>query len=32
VVGLRLHYLWMDFFKREEDLAYIQEQHTPIKA
>jgi len=30
--GQRMHYLWMDFFKREEDLAYIQEQHTPIKA
>lgn len=29
--GRRLHYLWMDFFKQEEDLAYIQEQHRPIK-
>jgi hypothetical protein len=30
--GQTMHYLWMDFFKQEEDLAYIQEQHAPIKA
>ena len=29
--GRKLHYLWMDFFKHEEDLAYIQAQHQPIK-
>lgn len=29
--GRRLHYVWMDFFKQEEDLAYIQAQHQPIK-
>jgi mannose-6-phosphate isomerase-like protein (cupin superfamily) len=29
--GRRLHYVWMDFFKQEEDLAYIQAQHQPIR-
>jgi len=29
--GNRMHYIWMDFFRHEEDLAYIQEQHKPIK-
>ena len=29
--GRRMHYVWMDFFRNEEDLAYIQEQHNPIK-
>lgn len=29
--GRRLHYVWMDFFKQEEDLAYIHAQHQPIK-
>jgi hypothetical protein len=29
--GKKMHYLWMDFFKQEEDLAYIQQQHAPIK-
>lgn len=28
--GRRMHYVWMDFFKSEEDIAYIQEQHRPI--
>jgi mannose-6-phosphate isomerase-like protein (cupin superfamily) len=28
--GRRLHYVWMDFFRKEEDLTYIQEQHQPI--
>lgn len=27
--GKRLHYVWMDFFGREEDLSYIQHQHIP---
>jgi hypothetical protein len=29
--GRRLHYVWMDFFRNEEDLDYIREQHQPIK-
>lgn len=29
--GRRMHYVWMDFFRNEEDLAYIQEQHKPIQ-
>ena len=29
--GEAMHYLWMDFFKREEDLAYIRDQHRPIE-
>ncbi|HSB80890.1 MAG TPA: cupin domain-containing protein [Candidatus Methylomirabilis sp.] len=29
--GRRLHYVWMDFFKQEGDLAYIQAQHQPIR-
>lgn len=29
--GQTMHYLWMDFFKQEGDLAYIRDQHTPIK-
>lgn len=29
--GSRLHYIWMDFFTQEEDLAYLQAHHTPIK-
>jgi hypothetical protein len=29
VEGRRLHYLWMDFFRAAEDLAYIQQQHLP---
>ena len=28
--GNRLHYVWMDFFKSEEDVTYIREQHKPI--
>ena len=28
--GRRLHYVWMDFFRNEKDLAYIREQHQPI--
>jgi hypothetical protein len=28
--GRRLHYVWMDFFRNEEDLTYIREQHQPI--
>lgn len=28
--GKRLHYVWMDFFRNEEDLTYIREQHQPI--
>jgi mannose-6-phosphate isomerase-like protein (cupin superfamily) len=28
--GRRLHYVWMDFFKHEGDVAYIQTQHQPI--
>jgi mannose-6-phosphate isomerase-like protein (cupin superfamily) len=27
----RMHYVWMDFFRREEDLAWVQEQHRPIQ-
>ncbi len=29
--GQRLHYIWMDFFRSEADMAYIQEQHKPIE-
>ncbi|HUJ67072.1 MAG TPA: hypothetical protein VLX59_16125 [Acidimicrobiales bacterium] len=29
--GSRMHYVWMDFFRKEEDLAWIQEQHRPIR-
>ena len=29
--GHRMHYIWMDFFRSEEDMAYIQEQHKPIE-
>jgi quercetin dioxygenase-like cupin family protein len=29
--GSRMHYIWMDFFRNEKDLAYIQDQHKPIK-
>jgi len=29
--GQRLHYVWMDFFRSEEDMTYIQEQHKPIE-
>jgi hypothetical protein len=29
--GSRMHYIWMDFFRNEEDLAYIQDQHKPIE-
>ena len=29
--GHRMHYIWMDFFRTEEDMAYIQEQHKPIE-
>jgi hypothetical protein len=28
--GRRMHYIWMDFFRNEEDLTYIQEQHKAI--
>jgi hypothetical protein len=28
--GRSLHYVWMDFFTHEEDVAYIQVQHQPI--
>jgi hypothetical protein len=28
--GKRLHYLWMDFFRAAEDVAYIHQQHRPI--
>jgi hypothetical protein len=28
--GHRMHYIWMDFFRRDEDMAYLQEQHKPI--
>lgn len=28
--GRQLHYLWMDFFRAAEDLAYIHQQHRPI--
>jgi hypothetical protein len=28
--GQRLRYIWMDFFRSEEDMTYIQEQHKPI--
>jgi quercetin dioxygenase-like cupin family protein len=28
--GRRLHYVWMDFFKNEADLTYIQDQHKPF--
>jgi hypothetical protein len=27
--GKRLHYVWMDFFRSEADLAYIQQEHRP---
>ncbi len=29
--GSRMHYIWMDFFRNEEDLAYIRDQHKPIE-
>ena len=29
--GHTMHYIWMDFFRSEEDMAYIQEQHKPIE-
>jgi quercetin dioxygenase-like cupin family protein len=29
--GSRMHYIWMDFFRNEEDLAYIHDQHKPIE-
>jgi len=29
--GHRMHYVWMDFFRSEEDMAYIQEQHKRIE-
>ena len=29
--GHRMHYIWMDFFRSEEDMAYIQKQHRPIE-
>jgi mannose-6-phosphate isomerase-like protein (cupin superfamily) len=28
--GKRLHYVWMDFFREERELAYIAAQHTPL--
>ena len=28
--GKRLHYVWMDFFRNEEDVTYIREQHKPM--
>ena len=31
IAGSRMHYIWMDFFRNEEDLAYIQDQHKPIE-
>jgi len=31
IAGSRIHYIWMDFFRSEEDLAYIQDQHKPIE-
>ena len=30
--GSQLHYVWMDFFRREADLGYIQEQHKPLRS
>jgi len=27
--GKRLHYVWMDFFRSEDDLTYIRQQHIP---
>jgi hypothetical protein len=29
--GRRMHYVWMDFFRKEDDVAYIHAQHKPIK-
>jgi quercetin dioxygenase-like cupin family protein len=29
--GHRLHYIWMDFFRSEEEMTYIHEQHRPIE-
>jgi hypothetical protein len=29
--GHRMHYIWMDFFTSEQDMAYIREQHRPIE-
>ncbi len=29
--GSRMNYIWMDFFRDEKDLAYIQDQHKPIE-
>jgi hypothetical protein len=26
-VGQKLHYIWMDFFKQQEDVSYITESH-----
>ncbi len=31
IAGSRMHYIWMDFFRTEEDLAYIQNQHKLIE-
>ena len=29
--GCRMHYLWMDFFRRHEDVAWGRDQHRPIQ-
>jgi mannose-6-phosphate isomerase-like protein (cupin superfamily) len=29
--GRTMHYVWMDFFEREADQAWIREQHKPIR-
>ncbi len=28
--GAALHYLWLDFFMRQEDMGYIAEKHLPM--
>lgn len=30
--GAALHYLWLDFFMRQEGMSYIAEKHLPIAA
>ena len=29
--GCRMHYLWMDFFRRQEDVAWVRDQHRPLQ-
>jgi mannose-6-phosphate isomerase-like protein (cupin superfamily) len=29
--GHELHYLWLDFFRRQEDMSYIEQTHHPVR-